>query len=330
MSVAGFILILYSISNFNSSISFPGVASLLPCGGAALLIYAGGSRNTVLGKLLSLRPLVLMGLMSYSLYLWHWPILAFANYWALEPLSLLVRIGLIALTFVLAGISWKLVEQPFRKRRWLPTKSGMFKFAGAVGILLTALGFLLDRFGNSWPRMPTPVIKYANGRFDYDRFLNSDCTLADARQGKFKAIGSKRSGDALGLFVWGDSHAMAALAVVDELCREHSVDACAATYSATPPLVEYVPDGVYSLKNDGPAFSEAVLHFISDHRIRNVLLIARWRTYDAGRSELFHLALLKTIQRLCAAGCAIWIMQEVPNFPWDVPKGAGQHLPIPW
>jgi hypothetical protein len=84
-------------------------------------------------------------------------------------------------------------------------------------------------------------------------------------------------------------------------------------------LVEYVPDGIYSLKGDAPAFSEAIPCFIRERRIHDVLPVARWRFY-IGQSELFDSAFVKTVSRLSAAGCTTWIMQEVPDFPLDVPK----------
>jgi hypothetical protein len=109
-------------------------------------------------------------------------------------------------------------------------KVGTVKFAGAMAVLVSVhTRFLIDRFGNYWPRLPPAVIRYASGRFDYDPILNSLTTLADARHGNYKVLGWNRSDGAVDLFVWGDSHAMAVLTVVGEalqgafracLCRD--------------------------------------------------------------------------------------------------------------
>jgi len=115
---------------------------------------------------------------------------------------------------------------------------------------------------------------------------------------------------------------MAALPALDYICNEYSVRAFAATHSQTPPLLDYVPEGSfsYSLKGDAPAFGEAVIRFIRAHHIPNVILIARWQGYKAGQSPEFHSALTKTLSALQTSVANIWIMQEVPNFSWDVPR----------
>jgi hypothetical protein len=133
-------------------------------------------------------------------------------------------------------------------------------------------------------------------------------------------FGSKRLEDPLDLFVWGDSHAMAVLPALDDLSKQHSIRACAATHSETPPLLDYVPAGPYSLGNKAPAFGQAVLKFVRSNHIPNIILAARWKGYEAGQSPLFHAAFFETITALRESGAKIWVMEEVPNFPWDVPK----------
>ena len=95
---------------------FPGLAALPPCLGTALFIWASGPASTSIQNstfniqnLLAARPVVFIGLISYSLYLWHWPLFAFSTYWALDPLSLPYRLCLVAASFVLAILSWRFV-----------------------------------------------------------------------------------------------------------------------------------------------------------------------------------------------------------------------------
>ena len=163
-------------------------------------------------------------------------------------------------------------------------------------------------------------MRFANGRSDFNPEFNCELTLQDAEAGRFLALGSNRSEDPVRLLVWGDSHAMAALPAVDYLCKQHSVRAFASTHSETPPLVDYLPDGVHSLKEDAPDFGRAVIRFVRTLQIRNVLLIARWKGYKAGSSPEFHAALMKTVTELKNCGAKVWIMREVPNFSWDVPR----------
>jgi hypothetical protein len=319
-SAIGLVTILYAISFYDASTPFPGIAALLPCGGAALFIRSNGSRLTITGKFLSWRPLVAIGLISYSLYLWHWPLLVFANYWALTPLPFGVRIGLLCLCFLLAATSWKYVEIPCRKRKLVPRRIAVFLFASATASILLLLGIGISRFDGVRWRLPDAVLRFANGRFDFNAAFDRQLSLQDARAGRFLGLGSNKPEDPIDLLVWGDSHAMAALPALDKLCAENSIRAFAATHSSTPPLLDYVPEGIYSLGLDAPAFGEGVIKFIQTHRIRNVLLIAAWNSYEAGRSPKFHSAFTRTLTELRKSVARIWIMQDVPNFSWDVPR----------
>ena len=107
---------------FNAETPFPGVAALAPCLGAAALLHAGASGPTLAGRLLSLRPMQFFGLISYSLYLWHWPVIVLqrASFFLGEGLDPKIEKALMILvSIVLAWVSFKVIEQPFRGRTWL-------------------------------------------------------------------------------------------------------------------------------------------------------------------------------------------------------------------
>jgi peptidoglycan/LPS O-acetylase OafA/YrhL len=316
----GLATILYAISFYNTAIPFPGLAALLPCGGAALFIRSNVPRLTNAGKLFSWRPIVFIGLISYSLYLWHWPILAFSNYWALNPLSVPIRIGLLILCFLIATASWKYIELPFRRRGRVRRRVTVFVLALATASILLLLGLGISGFNGVEFRLTDAVNRFANGPLDFNAVFNSGLSLQDAEAGRFVSLGSTGSDAPIHLLVWGDSHAMAALPALDYLCSEYSVRGVAATHAQTPPLLAYVSEGIYSLGQDSPEYGSAVIRFIKAHQIPNVLLIARWKDYRAGKSLKFHIALTKTLTELQNCRVKIWIMQEVPNFSWDVPK----------
>lgn len=133
---AGIVLIAASVLFINEHMRFPGLTALPPCLGAAAIIYSGAHVETFVGKFLSLPAIRFTGLISYSLYLWHWPVYVF--YKSVENPGKIESICLIALCFVLATLSWKYVEQPFRK---LSSGTGKFNIvlAGAAGLLATTL-----------------------------------------------------------------------------------------------------------------------------------------------------------------------------------------------
>lgn len=119
-AVLGLLLICVSIFAFTKSTPFPSVYALLPTLGTACIILFAQPHNAT-GKLLGAKPMVGIGLISYSAYLWHQPLIAFAKHRSIDELSLVLRLGLIAATLILAYMTWKFIEAPFRRR------GGVFK-----------------------------------------------------------------------------------------------------------------------------------------------------------------------------------------------------------
>ncbi|MCH9697488.1 MAG: acyltransferase [Gammaproteobacteria bacterium] len=126
--VTGLLLIGYSVISFNQQTPFPGLTALIPCCGAALVIVAGQAHYT--GIILRNQPIVYIGLISYSIYLVHWPLYVFYQYPSAHSLGLQERASLTGLTLILAAIMYELIEKPFRQLR-LP------------GVKLTASGLTL-------------------------------------------------------------------------------------------------------------------------------------------------------------------------------------------
>ena len=136
--------------------ALPRVAALVPCLGAALLIYAGeDDGTTVAAKVLSLWPLVFVGLISYSLYLWHWPLLVFARYWTITPLTVWQSSAIVIASFILAALSWRYIEQPFRRKRSaIPRRILVASAATAMGL---AVAFGATTF-SGWPTRFSPQV----------------------------------------------------------------------------------------------------------------------------------------------------------------------------
>ncbi len=115
LGATGFFLIMLSIFTLSSKTPFPGYAALMPCLGTVFIIYSSNNHRTFVSKLLSHPKLQFIGLVSYSFYLWHWPILVSYLYYFSED-SKLVRVLLILVSFGISVLSWKYIETPFRKR----------------------------------------------------------------------------------------------------------------------------------------------------------------------------------------------------------------------
>ena len=130
-AVAGGLLIGYSAFAFDSRTPIPGPLGLVPCLGAALILHAA-RRPTLVGRLLETPPFVFVGQISYSLYLWHWPVLVMSKHFlAVRELPLWATVTAVAGSVALAWASFHLVEQPVRKRGWFSRNA---IFAGAVQV----------------------------------------------------------------------------------------------------------------------------------------------------------------------------------------------------
>ncbi len=134
----GLALIAGAVLLYTDRTPFPGPAALPPVLGAALIIWAGGTNaeRPWVNRLLSWAPIVFIGQISYSLYLWHWPVLTVAR--IVGELTPAGKVGVVALSFVLAVLSWRFVERPFRKLRSTGHASRVFVGAAAAAVLLAA------------------------------------------------------------------------------------------------------------------------------------------------------------------------------------------------
>jgi peptidoglycan/LPS O-acetylase OafA/YrhL len=147
-------LILVSIFVLDAATPYPGFAALMPtCGAALVILFA--THDTLLARVLRSRLLVGVGLISYSVYLWHQPLLAFQRISSLEepgPGKLLLSL---AGAFVLGAVTWKFIEKPFRDRTFL-SRTAVFTSAAAVGFVTLTLGWQIyahSGFLNRWPEL---------------------------------------------------------------------------------------------------------------------------------------------------------------------------------
>lgn len=150
-SMAGLLMILSSCFFYSSHVPFPSLYALLPTLGAALIILTA-TRNTLTYTILSQKHIVLIGLLSYSIYLWHQPLYVMARlHDALTPLNAL---GLCGVAIALSYVTWKYIETPFRNKQAMPMRRAMMILGACAFILAGFAGFTIINRGNieSYPK----------------------------------------------------------------------------------------------------------------------------------------------------------------------------------
>jgi peptidoglycan/LPS O-acetylase OafA/YrhL len=153
IAVGGLIGIGLSAFLIDPSTPYPGSAVALPVVSTALVIAAGcATVDTVVGRALSVRPMQWVGARSYSLYLWHWPLLIIAAQYLGDDLSTAQTTGLLLLAVIASALTYRLVENPIRHARTLTSRTGLSLAIGAVlilGTVVIAQGFIATHYG-SW------------------------------------------------------------------------------------------------------------------------------------------------------------------------------------
>jgi len=178
-SILGLLCIIIPAVLYTADTTFPGLAALPPCVGAALLIAAGENGASLPGRLLSLPPFVFCGLISYSLYLWHWPVQVFYNLHHLQtcapgscatPMGPGTQASIFLVSVALATLSWRYVETPIRRRTALIPARRLVVTSSAAAALVAACAILLV-VSHGAPARYTPDEVLAASQLGVDTYL---------------------------------------------------------------------------------------------------------------------------------------------------------------
>ena len=318
LSLAGLTLILVATFHFEKSGRFPGLAALLPCGGAALLIFSNTQQLTLVGRILACKPLVCLGLSSYSLYLWHWPLLAFARYWYLKPLPNAPIAIILAMSLILAWISWRYIETPFRRiRTFKRSACSLAGIAASVPVVLVCARLIVSGQGvpGRFPQKSLAILteKYRDKQPSDFRI---SLTASQVRAGELPSFGAPDA--TLRCLIWGDSHAMVLVPGMKAACLSRNVRGYQATHTATAPLLNFVTQGLFGLNEKTPEFSRAVIDLALASSVDVVILNGVWAAY--AKYPTFEACLQQTIDELRAAGITVVIVLDVAKHQEDIPK----------
>jgi peptidoglycan/LPS O-acetylase OafA/YrhL len=340
-ALGGIAMILVAVVAYRHSTPFPGLAALLPCLGAALIIHAGGSGPTVIGKLLSWRPFVFIGLISYSLYLWHWPVILLHKTGLVLGMStmpsflvthLLPRrydeIVEVAVSFALAVLSWKFIENPFRSGRLRLSGRPLFLISAGTAAVCVGFAVIAIASGGIQGRMAPDAERVASYRFSSARqasrlgscFLTPDFSMKDFDYGQCMHIENNRKN----FLLFGDSHAASVWpGVVTALAPANVLQS---NVSSCKPL----------LHESGTAICRQMINyvfqdFLTNNKIDGLLLQGRWEAKDIDGLD-------ETIRWADQRGIRVILLGPYPEYDaplprllaysiaWHKPDYAAQHL----
>ena len=277
---AGLVLILGSIILLNDRIPFPGLAAIPPCLGAALLIWAGQGQSSRPSAVLESAPARAVGRISYSLYLWHWPLLVLAREVAQRPLALWERALLMTLAGGLAILTWRFVEQPFRRNGTDRPWRRLAPF-GLAPVMMFAVGAALF-FSHGLPgRLSSAAQQAAAAELTDINPLRMACF---GHRGPLPSAGCRYgSVDANGdydVLVWGDSHADAVTPGVVDWAQKRGWSVREATQGGCAPFSdERLPIFPPVARDCRATRAEVLREIAANPKLKLVVLAARWPLY---------------------------------------------------
>ena len=277
-SIGGLILILYSIFVFNETTPFPSLYALVPTIGTALIIVFA-TPQTWIGRFLGNNLFVGVGLISYSAYLWHQPLFAFARIHSLAPPQYYTFLLLIIASIGLAYLSWRFIEMPFRNKQKISRNTvfilATFTSLGIIG--LGVIGYSKDGFPSRFSISPKIIESFSMSEREHDCF---DKIKVHERDDWLCDLGNQAEN--ISFFVFGDSHALALLPSFDEAAKQANQRGVITGASGCPPLL-----GVFALRSDQSdrdcyVLNRRVFEFIKQSKVTKLFLLARWTLYTDG------------------------------------------------
>jgi peptidoglycan/LPS O-acetylase OafA/YrhL len=289
-SITGFSLLIISIFALNDKLFYPSYWAILPTLGSTALIMAG--QSAWINRVVLAHPVcIFVGLISYPLYLWHWPVLSFTHYLYDDRVPAFVRFGLIAASFALAWLTYKFIETPIRKQKPLSfaviNVSGLCLIVGCAGLFI----YNNKGFGTRYDEHIRTLVNF-NGRKASDYLTESKCFVEPSNDVAILQECSKKPDEPnkQTLMLLGDSYAGHLYAGLKAKFGQ-TWNVRQITSSGCPPLFNFK-------SKFSPKCSELnakILELLKDNPPERVMLSARWGFYNNWRDVASTVAALRQI-----------------------------------
>lgn len=309
-------LVIWSVAAFSAATPFPGAAALVPCLGALLLIHSGSGGTTGPARFLSQRALVALGILSYSLYLWHWPLLVLVRYWKVEALDVVETMSVLGLSLAAACASHRFVERPFRR--------GLMQFAGrplflAAGTAMAAIVAFanLAVLSGGWPgRLSDSALALAQAVHDSspDR---KRCHASDRNPIRYaEKCRHGAAGGPATIAIWGDSHAAELAPALAQSAAAAAQVLIQISYSDCPPALAFTSRQRPTCARHNAQMLSALA---ADSDIHTVLLVARHSRAYREEGQAFFGEFARVAKSLAAAGKRVVLVYPIPEYSHSVP-----------
>lgn len=318
LAFAGLFAVLFSVFRFTSDTAFPGVAALLPVLGTVFLLLSGIGSLTSIGQFFALPFMVRIGLISYPMYLWHWPLTSLLRQFKLDPTQPIYAGAIALATFVLAELTYRLIELPIRRRRWLPTAKHLLISAGFGFTVLVAFGMHLWATDGAAYRY-SPVAR---------SLLTAPMAARSDRCGfVFKALHPRDLVCALSdetvterrILLWGNSHADMWSGMFIDLAKQ----AGAALY-LNARNCRATTDSDFC----GTDVQQSIFNYIISQGITDVVLASTWHGSYNIPDKVFEHQFIDVVDKLSKSGVRTWLVIDVPADNSLDPSVAYQKNPV--
>jgi peptidoglycan/LPS O-acetylase OafA/YrhL/lysophospholipase L1-like esterase len=313
------VVIAIPIFSLRQGPGFPGFNALAPCVGAAMFIWSGIGVPSLKRSAISLLSVIrFFGRISYSLYLWHWPLFTFARF---SKSSLVLdgfdKVALFALTVLISYLSWRFVEQPFRQRTLAPTRQAAFRIAGLATVVLLAggaVGLVLSRTPSDADRAALQLEAY--NAYNYQPLYRFGKCFAP-ESGVFDDSCLALATGKTNWLLWGDSLAAHYFHGLRTATDPQTINILQATQAACMPTLNAAAQGNASCRG----FAAQMDAFLGDHKPDLVVMSADWLEYARPpRFDGMIADLKQTISKLNELGIAVVLLGPAVQFRARLPS----------